>query len=591
MSQWLSVFSDVTGVVGGLLLLYIGLMRFVPPVQVALILRPLGWRRARRTGIDKTTWLHLRHAAKGHIRGQNRRPGDVLGELLQLHGEAEWPTPWTKWRQDLASCLRRATAPDVPLVAARLVVPEQVSRLETLLTDMARLLERMDRVVPVPNRLALQPPPGAAQVSSVAFASALSGAAVLVDAGGSRSRTADNVLVWPATSFRDHDVTWEQKKTYSEANPHLAIDESSRLGDYNGRLIELNAVSLATNSSEGEVSFVLETSETSYRATEPPGELAAKGLFPTGEDERLPVFRRIEEAAYRRTSGSSATPRACPVTSYVSLMTRSAPEDGVRVLGLPPSHPETEPVEMLVLCRRSAATRNGSGTLSATAGGVVELDQGETQLDTDELGVPDVTGAALREMTEELGIPTDAVTAAPVATFLATVNGHRSAKPGRGAGQLVACVLHLGTTSMGLPGLIDARQDASASRGAFEVDSLEAIAMLPGPSGLAEFVRTVRSHARELDQHGLLTCFYAALRFYASGVIDAFAAEFDRPWWTIPWAGEEQEARVRVVRDVRKIVPDNAGLIEEACSRWSEDWVALLPGLNQQYETLGHDSR
>lgn len=487
------------------------------------------------------------------------------------------------WRGALEECIAGATAPDAALIAARFVVPEQVKRLDDLLNGMATLLARFDRVAPVPHSAASRPPRGGGEISSSSFATALSGAAVLVDAGASRSGAADSVLVWADTTFRDQEFTLQERKRYSDAEGGLTFDDSMRLGDYNGRLIELNAVTLASNSNEGEVSFVLETTETSYRATEPPGGLAAKGLSPLSPDGALPVFRREASGSRRRSMDALGAQRVCPITSYVSLMTRSTPVDGVDVLGLPPS--ATGPVDMVVLCRRSAVTRNGAGTLSATAGGVIELDQREIRLDTDALGAPDVTGSALREMAEELGIPRGEVALVPVATFVSTINGRRRTPSSRGTGQLVASVLHIGTTSLGLAGLLEARHHASATRGAFEVDSLEALAMLPGESGLSRFAATVREHAHRLDQHGVLTCFYAALRFYPAGVLDAFAEVFEVPWWSIPWVGEEGSARLRVVRDAREVVPDDAELIEAANPRWMPQWDQLTLSLGRHGES------
>jgi 8-oxo-dGTP pyrophosphatase MutT (NUDIX family) len=553
--------------------LYVGVVRFLPPVQAYLVLRPLSWRRARRAGLDRSTWRHLRGAARAHITGHTARPGDVLGDLLRHRETPDRPTPWTSWRSSLETCLARATAPDSALIAARFVVPEQVERLDELLSGMAELLARFDRVAPVPRATALMSPRGGGEVASSTFATALSGAAVLVDAGSSRGGAADSVLVWADTTFRDDETGWRERRTYADATRGLVFDENSRLGDYNGRLIELNAVTLAANSSEGEVCFVLETTETSYQATEPPRRLAAKRLSPTSQDAALPVFRSEGSASYRRQAELQDGQRTCPVTSYVSLMTRSMPVEGIEVHGLP-SQP-TGPVDMVVLCRRSTATRHGTGTLSATAGGVVELDQRDVHLDTDALGAPDVTGSALREMTEELGIPREEVSVVPVAAFVATLDGRRGTAPGRGSGQLVASVLHIGTTPLGLAGLLRARHDASATRGAFEVDSLEAFAMSPGPSGLAAFAAAVREHADRLDQHGLLSCFYAALRYYASGVVEAFSDTFEVPWWSIPWTGEEQDGRLRVVRDVRRIMPDDRILIEFAARQWIPQWEDL----------------
>lgn len=589
-SSWLSPLANIAGIIGGLLLLYVGLVRFVPPFQTFLILRPLSWRNARRAGLDRETWRHLRRDAKAHVSGRTTRPGAVLGDLLRMHGDPEHPAPWTPWRTALEKFIGRATAPDSPLLAARFIVPEQVERLDELLHGIAELLARFDRVAPVPRTAALRPTGGGDGVASSTFASALSGAAVLVDAGASRGGAADSILTWAATTYRDDETQRSQRETYEGTRRGLVVDDSSRLGDYDGRLLDLDGVTLAANSSDGEVSFVLETAETSYRATEPPSRLAAKGLAPAAYDESLPVFRVATvqggrdgdtHATYRRLrTGTPQRPRTVPVTSYVSLMLRSRPVPDVEVHGLEAA--TRAPVDMLVLCRRSAATRNGSGTLSATAGGVIELDQKAVRLDTDDLGAPDVTGAALREMTEELGISPDEVTAVPAAVFVATLEGPRSRRPGRGSGQVVASALHLGSTAMSLSGLLAARQNASATRGAFEVDSLEAFAMLPGKDGLNAFVTAVRAAADRLDQHGLLSCFYAALRFYPSGIVEAFTEAFEAPWWAIPWTGEEQDGRFRLVRDVRQVMPDDAERIERAVAGWRSSWDALPQRLDRE---------
>lgn len=570
----LSPIANLAGAIGGIVLLYVGLMRFSPRFRSRMVLWPISRRRARRAGVDEPTQEHLRAVAARHVRGETTRPGDLLGDLLRVGRDPASTQPWSEWSRELATLVEEATRPDRATVAARLLVPEQVKRLDDLLTGLGELLSRFDRVTQVSLEAALRPPaPGAA--ASAHFASALSGAAVLVDAGGARSRTADSVIVWADTSFRDDRTLRKDQKTYGDVEGALGFDEHSRLGDYNGRLVELNAVSLASNSREGEVAFVMETTETSYRATEPPSSLAAKGLFPAATDPRLPVFSRGERATYRRQESAVPRERTCPVTSYVSLMTHSPPSEGVTVLGLPDGH--VAPVDMLVLCRRSAATRNGAGTLSATAGGVVELDQRFVRLDSDRLGAPDITGSVLRETAEELGIPRRSITLAPVATFVATVNGYASLNPRRGAGQLVACVLHLGSTSLGLRGIVEARHHANAARGAFEVERLEAIAMLPGAEGLERFAATVRQHADRLDQHGLLSCYYAALRLYSEDVSGAFSRAFDSPWWAIPWQGET-ERQLRVVRDVRSMMPDDSMDIERAVPRWSAHWAGM-PGL------------
>lgn len=117
------------------------------------------------------------------------------------------------------------------------------------------------------------------------------------------------------------------------------------------------------------MSFVLETTETCYQATEPPGQRAAKGLVPGADDPALPTFRRAEpaQAEYLRRVEAGARERVCMISAYVVVITRGADgEAGVVVHGGTPG----EVGDVLVLCRRSGRTRNGWGTLSATAGGV-----------------------------------------------------------------------------------------------------------------------------------------------------------------------------------------------------------------------------
>jgi hypothetical protein len=138
-------------------------------------------------------------------------------------------------------------------------------------------------------------------------------------------------------------------------------------------------------------------------------------------------------------------------------------------------------------------------------------------------------------------------------------------------------VLFLGTTSVGLEALNKARFAANHQRGGFEVDKLVAFALLPGKLHAKMFACAVKSLATSLDQHGLLSCFYTALRYYGPDeAMAAFAEEFrDNPWWALPWEDEPHNSELRVCRDVRAIVPNEARQIVDANPAWAPHWSNL----------------
>lgn len=153
--------------------------------------------------------------------------------------------------------------------------------------------------------------------------------------------------------------------------------------------------------------------------------------------------------------------------------------------------------------------------------------------------------------------------------WVSTIRGS-AAKKGRGPGQVVGSLTCVGTTGVGLSGLMDTRHEANHSRGGFEVETLKGFALLPGEDGLRTFVRAVREQAGRLDQTGPVACFYAALRYWNLDVVGAFAEAFERPWWDMPWAQDDSwPDQPRVVRDARRVVPDEADAITAAAPAWA----------------------
>jgi hypothetical protein len=123
----------------------------------------------------------------------------------------------------------------------------------------------------------------------------------------------------------------------------------------------------------------------------------------------------------------------------------------------------------------------------------------------------------------------------------------------RRKGQLVSVVLSLASVPMSLAELQAARARADHAVGGFEVDQLIGVAMYPGKIGCGEFADTVAGLSGDLDQHGLLSCFYASVRAHgADDTIEAFGHAFkEQPWWMNPWSGEE--GFPRLCRDPQEI--------------------------------------
>ncbi len=576
MGTFLSVSNSVLAFFTTVFVIVLGAARLSSRVRRLLVTTSLRWAGTRALSAEerrdtKVARAVLRRHLQEFGEGADASPAAMLGDALRQSACHRWP--WSPWRESLETWARHASAPGTTPLLARIVVPEEAERVRGATRRLAELMGRYRHLRPVPV--------GAAQLgkeSPAAFASALSGAAVVADATSSRGAAADSVVAWHSLAYRDGSHTWEDRATYAEvgAGTTTALGDY-RLGDYNGRLLELRGVALAANTRDGTVSFVLETSETCYQATEQ-GDRACKGLGPAAEDENLPRFQRSSDGATTLATWRQrpdALPRICMVTAYVSLLARAeAGPSPVVVHG----RQDERPCEVLILCRRSSATRNGRDTLSAAAGGVVEMDQPDKALDTDSLGLPCIDAAIRREMREEIGLAGVGMPMAPVAVWISTVLGRRSTRP---TGQVVGSVLCLANVSTSLSEVHRSRSDANHVRGGFEVNALEAIAIGKGPAASSQFAHEVWQLAPALDQHGLLSCWYAAIRIWGwDKARSSFADAFAQPWWVVPWEGEPP-GRLRICRDPREILPEDTALIDSAESSWTCHFERLRAGLVQ----------
>lgn len=561
-----TILSNTASVAGGGVLAYVGLVRFSRQFRLRCLTLPL---RGRRNLCDEKTMREAMIAEiESCLEGGPLLPAHSCAEALRSR-KADPTSPWDDVVGELRAWVQSADRPGAPSLAARLVAPDQAVLAERFLHGVRQYLARFEHLTVVGRSVADRVP---SEVSSRIFASCLSGAAVLADAGASRGGILDGLVVWHDTTYRDEDTSWSEGQAFNADGEALPVDDDFKLGDYNGRLLELLAVSVTANAHDGSTAFVLETRETCYRATEPPSPLASKQLVRAADDPLTPAFTAVDDRArVARDSREVGPGRVLPLTAYVSLTCR-IPGDHRALLrvGQAPGGPDE--VEALMLCRRSGRTRNGAGTLSAAAGGVMELDQPGASLDTDVLGAPDVEGAVRRETCEELGLEAPDFTMYPAAVWVATVLG-RGATLERPKGQAVASALYIGHSFLDFDQVARKTAGANRARGAFEVDDLVAIAMPSSHGGVNEFAEIVAAFANQMDQHGLLSAFYAAAgRYGTEDAVAAFTRAFgSEPWWVRPWSGEVEAPRI--CRDPGAILPGDREAIVSAVPAWAGHWL------------------
>jgi len=517
--------------------------------------------------------------------GEDVLAADLVSRLIAEPG-AHTPRPWPFFAQRLSRLMRVAGSTRAPGLIARLLYPDDTRSMAIFFDGAFRHLQRFSDAEPVDvgridSLYARQRIEGKTSKQGVpfpVFASALSGAPILVDAASTRSRYVDDVLVWHARQYRapanDSAGESDSYDASHQGAQTCSAWQRSRLpaGDYDKRVLSLDAVGLAESATHGVLSFVLETSETCYAATEQGwlrtkpehGQVGCKHLLPRpGRDDFDPVFQWEPWAGgkgYRLARARGVAGRVTLLTSYVSLITSD---------------------DCLVLAQRSRLVRHGQGVISATAGGVLEPDGEGATGDVDAFGMPDPLTCVLRETKEELGLGLERAAVRPVCVFLANVR-NLGEVPHGGLGQLVASILYVCRVPETFEALKSQLAKADPSLGGFEVDDLVEVRLRDANSqgfvGTATKLATyAQSNAERLDQHGLLSCLYAAVIVEGrDATIEAFLAAFkDQPWWDLASGG----IHPRVVRDPRALLGSGLWPLDEAVGQWAPAWDGLSEAL------------
>lgn len=561
------------------------------------------WRRSRAR---RRLVAELLEPLDRLLDGKDVQPADVVA-YLEASDRVQHRGSLFDAARALAPVMRAASTHRATGLLARALYPSESEQLRIFFGRIADHLQRFATTRPVVLSYTSLPGSGipGRRPTFRDFACALTGAPVLLDASLTRSGFVDGVLIWHRRSYRGAAVEAPDRRRsrvradgYELAHPEgrscaLGAGPSRpdrKVGDFDRRVLSVRLAALAESPTDGRVDFVLETSETCYLATEQgdaladPDEISAqqgigcKHLRPSALLGGAAVFERAGDGrAVVRVQDPDAG-RVVLVASYVSLLTT----DGE-----------------LVLTRRSRNVRHGSAVISATAGGIVEPDGDGPSGDVDDLGMPSALVSVRREAVEEIGLDLASVPVRPVCVFLANVRNKEGSR--RGRGQLVATVLFLARVPYSRERLRELARESDPALGGFEVDDLvfvdAPVATNGNSNAFADHVaRFARTFATELDQHGVLSCLYAASAVASpEAARSAFESAFSTaPWWALTDVAESDPGYPftvpRVVRDPRTLLVDDGAESDQTLASvvpaWRDSWAALPDRLDAAHDAV-----
>jgi 8-oxo-dGTP pyrophosphatase MutT (NUDIX family) len=477
-------------------------------------------------------------------------PADAVAEAL-----ASWQPKDRKdvvpWRSDATGALlQRASLPRATSLTSRILYPEETPIFRRLLREAGDLLSAVGRCKPIPtSSFRSGESPGKEEFPE--FAQWLTGAAILVDATVTRARFAETVHVWHSRAYRG--VRDEASDRYDTAHRsghgchawqrQLAIRSAATrprparmVGDFDKRVLHLRGATLCEDVREGYLAFVLETSETCYAATEDPGRgfWTAPGAINSSrhvgcKNVLVSERRRKGDPVFRRSSDGSVR-RRCPDSGRVGLVNAYV---AIVSCDTPPS---------LALVRRTGRVAHGQNVISASAGGLIDPGAPGPNGDVNTAGQPDPLATIIRECREELGVSLSRERCRPIVVFLANIR--EQAEELEGEGQLgIAVILYIAITNHTYADLSKTARLADPARGAFKQQGLVACPL----SSVEDVAQWTRTHAAELDQHGMLSCVYASAAIFGPAESrEAFAKVYvSQPWWVISPYKSNQDRLVR----------------------------------------------
>lgn len=376
------------------------------------------------------------------------------------------------------------------------------------------------------------------------FVTAFTGALVLVDAAQTRSGSPASLKVWHDRSYRPasdgarhysdlhaHDPSIEPVENGCRWGEAMRNETRSRADDYDGRVLDLKAVSLVRDRRNGFVEIVMMTDETCYAATEV-SPWACKGLGIDDDDGTTPRWEIDESAADARRVESPRS-KLTIVTAFAAIILETTGAKGIE--------------HTLVLSQRASGVRNGGDVISITGGGVLNLSVEGKPGDEDPDGFPDPTGTVIRELGEELGLSLNREDVVPVSAHILNQRGPHTTARSVTTGQLVATASFAVHLPMTMSELRAQRVHASSHSGLYEsTDLVEFPMSTMGGSGegdtgrlraATEFARSLKDRSGEIDQQSMIAALYASAAQYTIPVtVRAFAEVWGKPWYVDPWS-------------------------------------------------------
>lgn len=576
--RWLGEISRIPAIVSFILTIVV----FVPFLASGfdwfsrLLLRmPLarGWRheRGRIAPAEKTGAHELYVALRTSITRSREQDLATAGRLFaeatgaRASHRAHWPweSPWVgDWLRVSAQSIEDS-------LLLRILIPERSKSTAALMRSMSADHGWFSGLRPAPLEILRRGGGEGARSDGLFmdYVTRFTGAVVLADAIQTRTGLAANAKVWhadcyvpsitnPLESFEDShgEVAGgldRDGRVECRWGATLHRDPRTRIGDYDGRVLNITGVALGSDPSTGELNFILTSRDTCYAATERSPQ-ACKGALETLRDAAYDAPWIRDRRTLTTTRDGRGHARLNMLTVFATLIVTPTIESG---------GPRS-----IVLSERASSLRNGPGVVSVV-GGVMNLPNRTATGDIDDKGFADPRRAIAREVHEELGLEIDQDQLAPTSVFT-----YNQRSPGRSArGQVLTSISFTATLRTSLEALERQRLSQSKANGRYELDRLMCIELpypdeeLDRPEALqtaaSALAKSSRGLAPRLDQAAMLAILYASAESYGmTATIKAFNTHWDMPWLATGWMGDSAQhddaapIEARLVRPISSLI-------------------------------------
>lgn len=488
--------------------------------------------------------------------------GAVLADGLRSLDLAAFKWPWDLpsvgfWLEDSIQALEDN-------LLLRVLLPERARAMVALLRELSDSFVGYSHHVPVTRgELARARFNDANQSGLFAdFATGLTGAVVLADASQTRTGIAGGVSLWHSSRYEPLD-SGDSGATYADLHSYtggsagscgwgakLKLQDKTRVGDFDGRVLNVLGVALTQDNRSGSVEFLLKTNESCYAATDL-SPTACKGELsgPMSDPSLDAKWHRQPDLIVAEREQREAR-RLNMLTVIAAVILESEAANGSR--------------KSLLLSRRASTIRHGNSVLSML-GGVMNLPGGKAGGDVDLLGYPDPRRAIKRELEEEIGVSIPWEKLHPTVVYVFNQRDPSPEGQSPGKGQLLTTVSFTTHLEMTLDEVRQARVVSASAVGRYEVDELLEIELpaidsaskpdLARLDAARQFAKSLLALAPQIDQTAMMSCLYACAETYSiRATFEAFTDVWANAWHDIPWSTSLEEThREQDGRSARRV--------------------------------------